>query len=401
MNPWLAARLHSEKSRRQSQSLWRLPRAVPPGCVDLGSNDYLGLARHPQVLEGASEAIARSGGGARASRLLGGDHDEVRALEDELARWKSRPGQSLRALVFSSGYAANIGTITALAGRGDALLCDKRNHASLIDAARLAEANGARVRFYGSTAKLRSLLEGARDSAQHHSAQPSPGPRGVWIVSDTVYSMDGDIADVRGLLELARTFDAALILDDAHGSGVLGSRGRGALEAAQAEVAGEVAVVTLGTLSKALGSQGGFVVARAEVIAWLVNAARSFVFSTGIAPAACGAARAALQVLEAEPGRLERLHWLSRLLARELSGLGFEAKYRGTPIISILAGEPERTLQWSRALQEGGVWCPAVRPPTVAAGTSRLRASLRADLSDAEIERATQAFARLAREDAS
>ncbi len=394
MNPWLQQRLQIEKSRRQEQSLWRRPRAMPPGSIDLGSNDYLGLSRHPQVLEGARAAIERCGSGARASRLLGGDHEEVRALEDELALWKGGSGHAQRALVFSSGYAANIGTITALCGRGDALLCDKRNHASLIDAARLAESNGARVRFYGSLPKLRSLLESARDEEPSNRDK-----RGVWIASDTVYSMDGDIADLSALLRLARDFDAALILDDAHGSGVLGSGGRGALEAAQAEGAeveeAGVAIVTVGTLSKALGSQGGFVMAREEIIAWLVNAARSFVFSTGIAPSACGAARAALQVLEAEPQRLERLHSLSRLLARELSRVGLEARYQGTPIIPIAAGDAERALRWNQALQENGVWCPAVRPPTVPSGTSRLRASLRADLSDAELERAVQAFAQL------
>ena len=388
MNPWLQERLEAERSRRQSESLWRQARALPPGSIDLGSNDYLGLVRHPQVLAGARQAIERCGGGARASRLLGGDHDEVRALESELASWKSVGREvNLRALVFSSGYAANIGTVTALAGRGDWLLCDKRNHASLIDAARLAEANGAHARFYGSVGKLRSLLERAR------SESGSGAARGVWIVSDTVFSMDGDIADLRALMELARAFDAGLILDDAHGSGVLGSGGRGAAEAVGLEEVEGVAVVTVGTLSKALGSQGGFVVARAQIIDWLINAARPFIYSTGIAPAACGAARAALQVLAREPERLERLHQVSRLLARELCALGFRAEYQGTPIVPILAGSAERAVKWSARLQESGVWCPPVRPPTVAPGTSRLRASLRADLSDSEVERALEAFA--------
>lgn len=391
MNPWLQERLQSEKSRRQEQSLWRRTRAFPPGSIDLGSNDYLGLARHPEVLLGAREAIERCGSGARASRLLGGDHQEVRALEADLASWKSHGcSGNLGALVFSSGYAANIGVVTALAQRGDALLCDKRSHASLIDAARLAEANGARVRFYGSLGKLRSLLERAR-------AEPSgTEPSGVWIVSDTVYSMDGDIADVGALLRLAQAFDAGLILDDAHGSGVLGRGGRGALQAAGVEEEDSgVAIVTIGTLSKALGSQGGFVVARPEIIGWLVNTARPFIYSTGIAPSACGAARAALQVLAAEPQRLERLHSLSGLFARELASLGFDALHRGTPIVPIVAGQAERAVEWSLDLQESGVWCPPVRPPTVAPGTSRLRASLRADLSDGEIERSLQAFAAL------
>lgn len=392
MNPWLQQRLEGEKSRRESESLWRHTRALPPGSIDLGSNDYLGLARHPQVLAGAIQAIERCGGGARASRLLGGDHDEVRALESALATWKTVGHHAnLRALVFSSGYAANIGALGALARRGDWLLCDKRNHASLIDAARLAEANGARARFYGSLSKLRSLLERARGEAGEAEAC------GVWIVSDTVFSMDGDIADLRALAHLARAFDAGLILDDAHGSGVLGSGGRGAGEAVGAEEPQGVAVVTVGTLSKALGSQGGFVVAGAEIVEWLINAARPFIYSTGIAPAACGAARAALQVLADEPERLVRLHLLSRLVARELCALGFEAAYRGTPIVPIMAGEAERAVAWSARLQECAVWCPAVRPPTVAPGTSRLRASLRADMGDGEVERVLEAFAVLRR----
>jgi 8-amino-7-oxononanoate synthase len=381
MNAWLQQRLHEEKSRRQSQSLWRSVRAFPKGAIDLGSNDYLGLARHPQVLEGAIKAIERCGAGARASRLLGGDHDEVRLLEAELACWKGEPNSA--ALVFSSGYAANLGVVTALVQRGDWLLCDKRNHASLIDAARLAESNGARVRFYGSQAKLQALLERAREDAG-----------GVWIVSDTVYSMDGDIADIAALARVARAFDAALILDDAHGTGVLGPGGRGALAAEIHDSAG-VTIVTVGTLSKALGTQGGFVVAREEVVEWLVNTARAFIYSTGIAPAACGAARAALQVLASEPERLERLHEVSRRFAREIKALGFDAAYRGTPIVPIIAGEAERAVAWSESLRVRGVWCPAVRPPTVAAGASRLRASLRADLSTEEIERALHAFADL------
>lgn len=386
MNPWLHQRLQGEKSHRQSQSLWRRPRAIPAGCIDLGSNDYLGLSRHPQVLAAACEAVARCGSGARSSRLLGGDHDEVRALEHDLARWKSGGDLKGRALVFSSGYAANIGTVTALAQKGDWLLCDKRNHASLIDAARLAESNGARVRYYGSIEKLRSLLERGREER---------GEAGAWIVSDTVYSMDGDVADLHALLDLARCFDAGLILDDAHGSGVLGAHGRGALEACGVEEWNDVAVVTIGTLSKALASQGGFVFARAEVIEWLENSARSFIYSTGIAPSACGAARGALQVLEAEPERLEYLRKISALFVREMRVLGFKCEDHGTPIVPIIAGSVERAVTWSESLDEAGVWCPAVRPPTVAPNTSRLRASLRADLSQEELERVLQAFKRL------
>jgi 8-amino-7-oxononanoate synthase len=388
MNLWLRERLECERERRQSQSLWRRPRATPPGAIDLGSNDYLGLSRHPQVLAGAQEAIARSGGGARSSRLLGGDHGEVRALEAELAGWKG--GASTCALVFSSGYVANIGTVCALAARGDWVLCDKRNHASLVDATRLAEAGGARVRFYGSIGKLRALLERVRGDAE------KPG---VWIVSDTVYSMDGDVADVRALLRLARQYDAALILDDAHGTGVLGAHGRGAIEAAGVEDsdAAAVAVVTVGTLSKALGSQGGFVLAPPEIISWLVNAARPLIYSTGIAPGACGAARAALQVLAAEPERLAHLHEIARIFAAELRRAGFDCEYRGTPIMPVIAGSSETAVAWSERLLELGVWCPPVRPPTVAVGTARLRASLRADLSGDDLDRALRAFGRLER----
>jgi 8-amino-7-oxononanoate synthase len=382
---WLDERIEAELREREARHLLRRVRSTPAGAIDLSSNDYLALSGHPRVLEGARRALEEDGAGARASRLLGGEHPSVASLEEALAAWKDPLGHA-RALVFSSGYAANMGAVTALARAGDLLLCDKRNHASLIDACRLAQANGAALRFYGTSGKLRALLESFGGSG--------PDSR-TWIVSDTVYSMDGDIADVPGLMRLAREFSAGLLLDDAHGTGTLGARGAGALEHFGIGWPRDVGVVVVGTLSKAVGSQGGFVAASPMVISWLVNASRSFIYSTGVAPSTCGAARAALQVLEEEPERLQSLRRNACELAQNLQALGYSALYHETPIIPVAAETPERALRWSAFLAERGVICAAVRPPTVRRDGSRLRLSAHSGLGQDDLNRIVEAFVAL------
>lgn len=377
----LQAQLHERHDVHRARHL----RALPSSAIDLGSNDYLGLSRHPHVTTSVRIAAEDYGASARASRLLGGDCKLHTQLEQVLAAWKSHPNSPAQsALLFSSGYAANLGVITALARRGDAIFCDKRNHASLIDACRLAENAGATVRFYHSKEKLIALLENV------------VAPRRL-ILSDTVYSMNGDLADLPQLLQIAHENEAILVLDDAHGSGTLGANGQGALHHFYPEnLPDELPpIVQIGTLSKALGAQGGFVVASPLVIEWLLNAARSFVYSTGLSPVVCGAALAALQVLAWESQRLQCLRDNTEFLGDGLRVLGFAVPKNVTPILPIVAGDEARALRWSEQLLARNIWCPAVRPPTVARGTSRLRLTVHSELSPEEIERALNAFATL------
>ena len=246
MTPALQNRLAHELKNRAARSLKRELRAAPSGVLDLASNDYLGLARDVEVIEAACAATRKYGAGARASRLVGGNCKAHEELENALAKFKKREA----ALVFSSGFAANLGTIGALVQRNDWLFCDKRNHASIVDACRFAEGSGARVRYYSNVGKLRALLENASTRSEENALR--------FVVSDSVYSMDGDLADVPHLLQLCENFDATLLLDDAHGTGVLGKDGSGASSHFALDENSKMRLIEIGTLSKALGSQGGF-----------------------------------------------------------------------------------------------------------------------------------------------
>ncbi|HEX8550535.1 MAG TPA: 8-amino-7-oxononanoate synthase [Abditibacteriaceae bacterium] len=373
--------LRQELEHKRNTGLLRQLRAIPDGVLDCASNDYLGLARHPEVVEAAAQAARAFGAGARASRLVSGETALHHELENSLAAWR----ETESALVFSSGWAANVAAISSLARGGDAIFCDKRNHASLIDGCRFALANGATVRFYNSQKKLCALLETAN------------APRKI-IVSDAVYSMDGDVADVPELLRLAREFNAVLVLDDAHGTGTLGKTGRGALEFWRESTVGfdrtlrDVALVQTGTLSKALGAQGGFVAASRAVCDWLVNAGRPFVYSTGLAPSACGAALQSLYILQREPQRIMRLRDVTKQLASGLQNLGYNACLHPSPVIPVIVGEAEEALRLSDALMVYGIWCPAIRPPTVPRSTARLRVTACAAFPDSEIARILEAF---------
>lgn len=371
------ARLIQGTKRRAAAGLRRELRSVPADALDLASNDYLGFARHPQIVQAAIEATRKFGSGARASRLISGNLDIHQQLESALANFK----QCESALLFSSGYAANLAVVNGLAQSGDAIFCDKRNHASLLDACRLAGANGAIVRYYPGLQKLRFLLEAAPQDGQ------------IFIVSDAVYSMDGDLADVPNLLFHAEEFDATLLLDDAHGTGTLGANGRGANEHFKLDLGCKNRVIQIGTLSKALGAQGGFVAASQIVIDYLVNAARPFVYSTALNPAACGAALAGLKLLD-EPQHLARLGEVKNQLANGLEELGFALCRNASAILPIVVGDANAALALSENLLNNGVWCPAIRPPTVRAGQSRLRVTASAALSDDDIARALAAFAK-------
>jgi len=369
--------LKAELQQRADAGLRRSVRIVPPDVIDLASNDYLGLAHHPEVIAAACEATQAYGAGARASRLVSGHTPIHEQLENELAALKGCEA----ALVFPSGYAANIGVITALARSGDLILCDKRNHASLIDACQLAASRSAQVRYYGTLGKLRSLLLSAGINKKSRR----------FIVSDAVYSMDGDVADLTRLARFASEWDATLIIDDAHGTGTLGEHGHGASE--YSGPASNTSIIHIGTLSKAIGAQGGFVAGTGVLREWLINSSRSFIYTTGISPALCGAALAALRIIRDEPQRRVRLRGVQQRLVTGLKELGFDARLQPAPIIPVIVGEASRAVTLSKALLERGVWCPAIRPPTVPEGTSRLRVTASASLSEEDIERALVAFA--------
>ncbi len=366
-----------ELEARELTNQKRQLRAVPGELFDIASNDYLGLSRHPEVIEAAQEAAAKFGTGARASRLVSGNFALVDELEHELACFKS----SESALVFSSGFAANVGVLSALSNAQTNLFCHKRNHASLLDGCRLAQAKGAQTRFWESLEKLESLL------------RKSEAQRKI-VVADGVFSMDGDLVPLPGVLALCERFDATLLLDDAHGTGTLGATGRGLEEhfGGSNSTSHHARVLTLGTLSKALGSQGGFVCGPRVAIDFLLGTAPSFVYSTGLNPPAVGAALMALRVLQREPERAIRCCQNAQILARALCDLGFDARFSGSPIVPVLVGDERDALELSAHLETRGVWCSAIRPPTVARGTSRLRVAASSEWSAEDLARVVEAF---------
>ncbi|MGX1158308.1 8-amino-7-oxononanoate synthase [Streptomyces albogriseolus] len=345
------------------------PRPAATPLLDLASNDYLGLARHPEVTEGAARAARTWGGGATGSRLVTGTTELHAELERELAEFCGFEA----ALVFSSGYAANLAAVTALAPHGALVVSDAGNHASLIDGCRLARGM-TQVVAHRDPDAVRKALDGHEGLAV--------------AVSDTVFSVDGDVAPLAALAEACREHGAGLVLDDAHGLGVLGDGGRGAPHAAG--IAGADDVVVTVTLSKSLGSQGGAVLGPARVIGHLVNAARTFIFDTGLAPAAAGAALAALRLLRREPGRAARAAEVARELHARLTAAGLEAVRPDAAVVSVRAPSPEQAVRWAADCRTAGLSVGCFRPPSVPDGISRLRLTARADLSGAEIERAVR-----------
>jgi 8-amino-7-oxononanoate synthase len=343
------------------------PRAADSPLLDLASNDYLGLARHPEVTEGAAEAARRWGGGSTGSRLVTGTTELHGELERELADFCGFEAS----LVFSSGYAANLAAVTALAPHGSLIVSDAGNHASLIDGCRLAR---------GTT----QVVEHAGPEAVRKALATHTGP--AVAVSDTVFSVDGDAAPLAELASVCREFEAGLIVDDAHGLGVLGAGGRGAPYAAG--LAGAPDVVVTVTLSKSLGSQGGAVLGPAHVIDHLVNAARTFIFDTGLAPAAAGAALAALRLLRREPERAARARAVAGALHARLTAEGHEAVRPDAAVVSVRAASPELAVRWAAGCRAAGVAVGCFRPPSVPDGISRLRLTARADLTDGQIEHA-------------
>ncbi|MFI8241649.1 8-amino-7-oxononanoate synthase [Streptomyces sp. NPDC085866] len=359
----------AEARRRAGLVRTLRPRPADSPLLDLASNDYLGLAHHPEVVEGAARAARTWGGGSTGSRLVTGTTELHTELERELADFCGFEA----ALVFSSGYAANLAAVTALGPHGSLILSDAGNHASLIDGCRLAR---------GTT-----QVVGHADPEAVDKALGTHGGEAI-VVSDTVFSVDGDAAPLAALAEACREHGAGLVVDDAHGLGVLGDGGRGAPHAAG--LAGAADVVVTATLSKSLGSQGGVVLGPARVIDHLVNAARTFIFDTGLAPAAAGAALAALRLLRREPARADRARAVAAELHARLTAAGLEAVRPDAAVVSVRAPSPEQAVRWAADCRTAGLAVGCFRPPSVPDGISRLRLTARADLSGAEIERAVR-----------
>ncbi|WOT38367.1 8-amino-7-oxononanoate synthase [Streptomyces coeruleorubidus] len=345
------------------------PRPAVSPLLDLASNDYLGLAHHPEVTEGAARAARVWGGGSTGSRLVTGSTELHAELEQELADFCGFEA----ALVFSSGYAANLAAVTALAPHGSLIVSDAGNHASLIDGCRLAR---------GAT----QVVAHAEPEAVRKALHTHQGP--AITVSDTVFSVDGDAAPLAALAEACREHGAGLVVDDAHGLGVLGDGGRGAPHAAG--LAGADDVVVTVTLSKSLGSQGGAVLGPARVIDHLVNAARTFIFDTGLAPAAAGAALSALRLLRREPERAARARAVAGELYARLTAAGLEAVRPDAAVVSVRAPSPEDAVRWAAECRAAGLAVGCFRPPSVPDGISRLRLTARADLTGEQIERAVR-----------
>ena len=328
--------------------------------INFASNDYLGLASDPRVIQAATEAAQRFGWGAGASPLVSGWREPHEALASALARFEGSEAVAL----FASGYAANLGAIAALVGPGDAVYSDRLNHACLIDGVRLS---GARLRVYphNDADRLGAILK--RDEGRFRRSM---------IATDGVFSMDGDLAPLDALADLADRFGATLLVDEAHGTGVFGPNGRGATEACGLEP--ERVHVKVGTLSKALGSVGGFVAGSRRLVDWLQNHARTLIYSTSLPAAAAAAAHQALELVIDEPGRRRHLEILARDLRGQIQGLGFATVDGEGPIIPLLVGDPSSATLWAARLLEAGCLVPAIRPPSVPDGTARLRISLTA-----------------------
>ncbi|GED21819.1 8-amino-7-oxononanoate synthase [Halomonas halmophila] len=353
-------RLSQAAAQRRAADGWRQRISLGPSAqlIDFAGNDYLGLAADPRLAEAQAAGAKRLGAGARASHLVSGHLDVHQRLEERLAELTGRP----RALLFSTGYMANLGVLQALCDRHTRVFQDRLNHASLLDGARLAEAPSRRF-HHRDLADLERLLERA----------PREAP--ALVVSDGVFSMDGDTADIAGLANICQRQGAWLMIDDAHGLGVLGELGDGCV--GQAHDHHQVPVL-VGTLGKALGSAGAFVAGDAAVIDHLIQFARPYIYTTAQPPGVAAATLAALDILEAEPERRDRLHANIARFRREADTLGLPLSDSGTPIQPVVLGDSSRVLRWAERLAQAGLRVGAIRAPTVARDQARLRITLSA-----------------------
>lgn len=345
----------------------------------LCSNNYLGLADHPRLAEASILAVERYGTSSGASRLVSGTMELHALLEERIARFKGTGA----ALVFNSGYTANSGIIPALVGKGDLVFSDRLNHASIVDGCLLSRATMVRYP-HNDMAALRRLLERYETSGRR------------LIVTDGVFSMDGDMAPLRELAALKREFDALLMVDDAHGTGVLGKTGRGS-----AELQGVMADIDIhmGTLGKALGSFGAYAAASEEIVDYLANRARSFIFSTSLPPAVLAASLAAFDLVDSPEGAAlrERLARNTAVFREGVRAAGFDTMGSETQIVPLFVGGAEETMAFTARLLEEGVFVQGIRPPTVPAGTCRLRCTLMAAHAEEDLARAVALMAKIGR----
>lgn len=344
----------------------------------MASNDYLGLSQHPHLICRAAQAAAEWGAGSGAARLISGSCTLFDELEKRLADFK----HTQAALLFSTGYMANLGLLSALAGPDDIIFSDELNHASIIDGCRLSR---AKVSVYPHV-DMSALAARLRRAGRF---------RRRIIVTDALFSMDGDIAPLPRLLELARTHDAVLIVDDAHGTGVLGPQGRGTI--AHFGLEDPDHLIIMGTLGKALGCFGAFVCGARVLIDYLINRARTFIFTTALPPANAAAALAALDLVEQDAGLRERLQDNINFMQSELRGLGFDLGPGRSQIIPIMAGEARKALAMADHLMDQGIFVQAIRPPTVAPGSARLRLTVTSLHARRDLERVIDALAKTGR----
>lgn len=353
-----------------------LPIDSVSSTVHLCSNDYLGYRATGRLNRYVRAAVDdEQPAGAGASRLVSGEHRAHRALEDALSSWL----KTEESLVFTSGYAANLGVISALAEEGDLVISDALNHASIIDGCRLSRA--------------RTVVVAHNDLGEVERALKDSRARRRWVITESYFSMEGDGPDLPKLRQICTEWDASLVVDEAHAVGVLGPQGRG-LSAAQ----GVVPDVLVGTLGKALAAQGAFVTGSRDLCAWLWNRARSFVFSTGLSPILAAIGQGAIAEAQADDAGRLRVEVLAARLRAGLREQGVHVMNDRGPVLPIVLGSEAKALAWSASLAQLGITVQPIRPPTVAPGTSRLRVTLRADLSDSNLAIAVAAFGRVARD---
>lgn len=376
--------LNTERTTLEQAGLHRHLRTLmsaPTGTINLdgrdvvllGSNNYLGLSTHPKVIDAAIEATQTFGTGASGSRLISGNSELYTILEANLAKTKDTEA----ALVFSSGYAANTSVIPVLAGEGDLILSDALNHASIIDGCRLSRAT-KKVYRHCDVEHLKTLLS------------ESTAFRRRLIVTDGVFSMDGDVAPLPDIYEVATHYDAMLLVDDAHGFGVLGKHGSGTVAHFGLEGTN---IIRMGTLSKAVGALGGYIAGSRVLVELLVNKARGFIFTTGLPPATLAAANAALDVIRSSPELRQRLFSHAGYLKTALIDLGYALLPSETQILPVVLGSSQQATNVADALLAEGVFAPAIRPPAVPPDTSRLRLTVMATHTEAEIQQAIAGFA--------
>jgi len=341
----------------------------------LSSNNYLGLTNHPYIKKKSIEAIKKYGTGSGASRLISGNISLYEYLEKKIAEFKGCE----TSLVFSSGYAANVGTISSLVGKDDIVFSDELNHASIIDGCRLSRAEI----FICPHKDIASLEHGLKRAKKY--------PKRL-IVTDSIFSMDGDLAPLPEIVKIAEKYDAILMVDDAHATGVLGKKGRGSAEFFGVE---NKIDIYMGTLSKAIGSVGGFITGSKKLIDYLINRSRSFIYSTGLPPGALAASIAAFEVIEKDLSFKDRLWNNVNFLKTGLEHIGYDTMNTKSQIIPILLKSEKRTIKAMNYLYENGIFVPAIRPPTVPEGKSRLRVTVMANHSKKDLEYVLEVFKRM------